>query len=347
MLGGGDTRDLELSGGNLVQTGTSIAGIEIRSLNPALKTISEQSCPGEPENVTADMELSEKPSSNEMGLGSAIIAYDPIAVHKFLDRKPDLMSKILDVPVVLFATKSTPEIAKIVLAAFRESHGNSQQSATIISALEAAAGVTNDISQSAAPPSTEVKEVSPSPNHLSTGESPASSSTTATSSDGLVKAWVEVDRASSETDDGQFSLWVSDTAGGNKRRLVTSLHSEDAESNLDGLTDPKFSLDGGYIYFSTDYSAVSSGIHQVSITTGQQRFVTGGALLSIIRSGPYRGFLLIQRHMYYHTVKGGSYNPVYVVSPDLRQQFPVPGSDNEYGERAVPSWLSSNGWIAS
>ena len=62
---------------------------------------------------------------------------------------------------------------------------------------------------------------------------------------------------------------------------------------------PVFSLDGGFVYVTANAWATSGAVHQVSLATGQERFVIDGGCDAVIRTGPWRGYLLVTRHMYY------------------------------------------------
>jgi len=43
--------------------------------------------------------------------------------------------------------------------------------------------------------------------------------------------------------------------------------------------------------------ATSPAVHQVSLATGQEHFVIDGGVMSLIRTGQYQGYLLVQRHI--------------------------------------------------
>jgi len=174
----------------------------------------------------------------------------------------------------------------------------------------------------------------------------SASASAATSSDG--KAHVEIRKIRGGDEDGNGAqAIVYGERGRRERVLLVSKYDDDHRANLANLDTPMFSLDGGYIYFSSsDASPNRSAVHQYNVKTGAIRFVTGGSGLSVIRSGPYRGYILVQKHKYYERPEGGSYNPVFVVRPDGAIQLMVPGSDKVDGERAVRPWLSKNGWRA-
>lgn len=168
------------------------------------------------------------------------------------------------------------------------------------------------------------------------------------SPDGHTIAFIHTDKAPDNIGfDGQASLWVADAADGSSRRLtVPSGKDEEPARNLNFVHHPIFSLDGGFVYVSAQAWVTSDAVHQISLRTGAERFVVDGSALSVIRTGPWRGYLLVGRHMYYHRPEGGSYNPVYAVRPDNKQSFLVPGSDKDDGEHSVDRWLRAHKWQA-
>jgi hypothetical protein len=165
--------------------------------------------------------------------------------------------------------------------------------------------------------------------------------------DGRTVAFIHVDGPPPEGGDGNLtSLWIGDGATGQSRKLIGPHPATDVKENFESFDGPKFSLDGGFVYVSASAWATSPAVHQVSVATGQEHFVIDGAVMSLIRTGQYRGYLLVQRHMYYNSPQGGSYNPVYVVRPDAKQSFIVPGSDKDDGAKSVDVWLKAHGWQA-
>ncbi len=176
----------------------------------------------------------------------------------------------------------------------------------------------------------------------------AAADTRAVSPDGRRAAMIVDTGVDRDDGTGGQQLVIEDRRSGAKRRLLTSRHDEDPHRNLTNITGPLFSPDGGFLYFSTSDAAPTSGaVHRVDLKTGTIRFVVGGTALAVVRTGPYRGYLLVQQHRYYDRPEGGSYNPVALVRPDGRQVLMVPGSDADDGEAAVPPWLAKHGWLAS
>lgn len=169
----------------------------------------------------------------------------------------------------------------------------------------------------------------------------------ANSSSGRFTATIIQIGSGAEDGTGSEALILGDTVTGRERRLLTSQYNDDFHLNLTGLANPLFSLDGGYVYFSSsDASPNRNAVHQVSLRSGVVRFIVNGFALKLIRTGPYRGYLLVQTHRYYDRPQGGSYNPVFVIRPDGHVEIMVPGSANDDGELAVEPWLARHGWHA-
>jgi dipeptidyl aminopeptidase/acylaminoacyl peptidase len=139
-------------------------------------------------------------------------------------------------------------------------------------------------------------------------------------------------------------LWIRELATGRERRLLGPRPSEEPKRNLTALSNPVFSLDGGYIYFEASAWATSSAVHQISLRTGRVRFVTDGSLFGVIRNGRWRGHLVVGQHRYFGPPQYGSYDPVSVIRPDGKVMFRAPGSDEDGGFSSIETWLNANGW---
>ncbi len=145
------------------------------------------------------------------------------------------------------------------------------------------------------------------------------------------------------TDTGVESLWVADVATGQTHRLIEPHDAKEVKHAMLALRHPTFSLDGGYVYVMADAWVTSAAIHQIDLKTGRERFVIDGNSLSVIRNGPYRGYLLVSRHKYRKGGEGGSYDPVDLVKPDGKVVMTLPGKLDESDEAA---WLKKHGWQA-
>ncbi|KUR74248.1 hypothetical protein AQZ50_18260 [Novosphingobium sp. Fuku2-ISO-50] len=106
------------------------------------------------------------------------------------------------------------------------------------------------------------------------------------------------------------------------------------------------SLDGGYVYQQVCHWATSSDIIQVRLLDGKRKEVTPGNSLAVIRNGPYRGYLLVQKHKYNPGPEMGSYDSTWIIKPDGTEILEVPGTRD--GEDApVQAWLQAKGWVAN
>jgi len=165
--------------------------------------------------------------------------------------------------------------------------------------------------------------------------------------DGHTVAFIHVDGPPQAADENApTSLWLADGLRGGAHQLIGHHDSGDMKQVFLSYGGPVFSLDGGFVYVTAQAWATSGAVHQVSLATGQERFIIDGGCDSVIRTGPWRGYLLVTRHMYYPAPKEGSYDPTYVVRPDAKQSFIVPGSDKDDGGDHVTPWLKKNGWEA-
>lgn len=161
----------------------------------------------------------------------------------------------------------------------------------------------------------------------------------AASPDGRWQAWIKVERPATDSDDGLDSLWLTDRRSGKSCRLFRG------HLNTAAIANPHWSLDGRFVYVTTKEAPVSLGTHRIDVRSGTERLVFVGGTVSVLRNGPYRGYLLAQPHRYWEA--GGSYNPIVVVRPDGKEMFTVPGSDKDDGAKSLDRWLRAKGWTAS
>jgi hypothetical protein len=165
--------------------------------------------------------------------------------------------------------------------------------------------------------------------------------------DGHTVAFIHVDGPpQAEDENAPTSLWVADAATGAAHKLIGHHDATDMTEVFISYGGPVFSLDGGFVYVTAQAWATSGAVHQVSLATGQERFIIDGGVDKVIRTGPWRGYLLVTRHMYYPAPKEGSYDPTYVVRPDAKQSFVVPGTDKDDDKDHVTPWLKQHGWEA-
>ena len=170
---------------------------------------------------------------------------------------------------------------------------------------------------------------------------------TAKSSDGRYSVSVVSIAKGDENGSGSQALILYRVNNNVQRRLLTSKWDGDYSRNLVNLSNPMFSLGGRFVYFSsTDASPNSGYVHQFDLKTNAIRAVCSGWGLRVMRTGPYRGYLLVQTHRYYEPPRMGSYNPVYLVRPSGKKIIVVPGSNNDDGELAIDPWLAKMKWRA-
>ena len=175
----------------------------------------------------------------------------------------------------------------------------------------------------------------------------ARASDTAKSPDGHHSASVVQIDQGDESGSGAQALVLYTNNGKVQRRLLTSRWNDNYSRNLANLSNPMFSLDGGYVYFNTTDASPNSGyVHQFNLQMNVIKAVCPGWGLRVIRTGPYRGYLLVQTHRYYEPPRLGSYNPVYLIHPSGKKIMMVPGSDNDDGALAIDPWLAKMNWRA-
>ena len=166
----------------------------------------------------------------------------------------------------------------------------------------------------------------------------------ALSPDGKTVAYVQVMAYSDEEGStNPTNLYLHDVASGRTLLLLESRETEEPSTNLRFFHGPTFSLDGGYLYVLAGAWVTSDAVHQVNIRTGADRFVIDGNSVAVIRNGRYAGYLLVNRHVY--RGEEGAWDPTFVVRPDGKESFMVPGSGED--EAAAAKWLASNGWTAN
>lgn len=170
---------------------------------------------------------------------------------------------------------------------------------------------------------------------------------TAKSPDGVYTVSIVPHGSGDDNGSGAQALILYSTRSNFQRQLLVSKWDSDYSRNLAGLSHPLFSLDGGYVYFnSTDASPNSGYVHQLDLKLNVVKSVCTGWILRVMRTGPYKGYLLVQTHRYWNRPEGGSYNPVFLTKPSGKRVMMVPGSDNDEGELAIDPWLTKMNWRA-
>ena len=170
----------------------------------------------------------------------------------------------------------------------------------------------------------------------------------AKSPDGKLIAFIHQDVPPTQNDEeGETSLRVAAIATGEVRQALGPMRSEVPKRDMHAFDNPHWSLEGGYIYVDAAAWPGSTAVHQVNLATGEERFVIEGSVRAIVRDGPYRGYLLVRRHLFPKEPGAAATNPVYLVRPDSTIIFQIDGSASDGGEQTVPAWLYNHGWSTS
>lgn len=162
------------------------------------------------------------------------------------------------------------------------------------------------------------------------------------SPDGQKVAFIRVvGRATEEGVPDFTSLLVHDLRKGQTSEFGGNMNNG---REIASFSNPVFSLDGGFVYVEVPEYATSNSVYQVNISTRAMRKVIDGNQTRVIRTGRYRGYLLVWRHQYYGAPNFGSYEAAYVVRPDAKEIFEVRAARND--EAALERWLSENDYQA-
>lgn len=109
-----------------------------------------------------------------------------------------------------------------------------------------------------------------------------------------------------------------DTATLHPTRLVVSRPSDGMKQVLGDPSSPVFSADGRQIYFLSSAWVTSDAVHAVDVQTHRVRFVTDGSTIRVLRTGHYRGDLIVNKHKY-RLNEGGAYDADFLASPSGRE----------------------------
>lgn len=124
------------------------------------------------------------------------------------------------------------------------------------------------------------------------------------------------------------SLWTMGVDGSGARMLLKGRSAETAGQTLALLHGPRFSPDGGRIYFLSAAWATTAAVHVLELSTGHERFLVAANSLDVVPAGEYAGFLVISQHRYF--LAGGSYDWFWLFTPEGEEVNPI-GED----ERAL------------
>lgn len=154
------------------------------------------------------------------------------------------------------------------------------------------------------------------------------------SPDGRMVAFVRAtpdDRVQTAAGEAEATeLWIVGADGSGARMLVRGRASADPRQALAAFGEPQFSPDGRQVWFLSAAWATSGAVHAIDVATGRERFVVAGNSLEVVPRGEYAGHLMVEQHRYF--LAGGSYDWVWLFTPDGREVGPVGATDEALAE---------------
>jgi dipeptidyl aminopeptidase/acylaminoacyl peptidase len=115
-------------------------------------------------------------------------------------------------------------------------------------------------------------------------------------------------------EDEATELWLIDVDGKNATMLLRGKEDPEPKAVLVDMNAPQFSPDGKKIYFVSAAWATSGAVHVYDLQSKQQKFLCPGNDLHVVRTGDYKGHLLVTQHRYF--IGGGSYDWFWLLKPD-------------------------------
>ena len=136
------------------------------------------------------------------------------------------------------------------------------------------------------------------------------------------------------------SLIIKRLSDGKEIRTVSEYAHNDPTKNLTTFYKPRFSLDDSKVYFIVDAWTTSTAIHELDLSTGKTRFITGGYDLIVIpsvsekdtgdlvRTENYAGYLIAKQHKYF--AGSGSYDWYWIINPKTGKNIEEPIGDSPW-----------------
>jgi hypothetical protein len=166
------------------------------------------------------------------------------------------------------------------------------------------------------------------------------------SPDGRTVVWIHIEKSPEGDAKSATSLWIGDGFTGASRKLAGEEGADDLHASIVDPQGAAFSLDGGYVYVTSALAPTGPGVHQLNILTGQQKFVINGTLRAVLRTGPYRGDLIVDRRVPKAGGEDGVDEAAFIVGTDGNKVIMVPGSDDPKSRDVVQKYLNDKGWKA-
>jgi len=159
-----------------------------------------------------------------------------------------------------------------------------------------------------------------------------------TSPDGRIAAVILVQPGKGSSQPERSRLELRDRKDGTLRTVVAvPPQNGRLEDSFARVRDPVFGNESEAVYVLADAAPVRA-VQRVDVRTGQVRFVIDGDDVRVIRSGKYRGNLIVWRGKLRKT--GMAYREADLVRPDGIVALAIPASDTD-GEKAVARWLKA------
>jgi dipeptidyl aminopeptidase/acylaminoacyl peptidase len=109
-------------------------------------------------------------------------------------------------------------------------------------------------------------------------------------------------------------LWII-RSNGKEEMAVESKDDKSPQKLIAGISSPLISPDGRRIYFISDAWATSGAIHVYDVKTKKEKFICPGNTLQVVKTGKYKGDIIVNQHRYYGAPNYGSYDHFYLVTP--------------------------------
>ncbi|EAW2933977.1 DUF4156 domain-containing protein [Salmonella enterica] len=131
------------------------------------------------------------------------------------------------------------------------------------------------------------------------------------------------------SDFSDYVIGVYDSNNDKTTVLVKPKYFKDPTKNFTEFSNLKLSYDNKYLYFHEGGPATSYRIYKLDLKNNNYKLVTNGYLHCLVKTGKYKGDLIVSQHKYY--VQGGSYNPISLFTP-LGKKLGIVGGDDTTNE---------------